>query len=242
MKDQGMKLNLAPISMAVAVAGFLMLCGIGSAQLAAAVDWTEYRNERYGFSLEYPAGVFAVEHKAEAGDGQVFVAGEGRARLLVGALANESVYTPATYQEYVARHSYGEYKIGYRPLASSWFVLSGEGDGKIFYEKVMFSCGGRLINSFAMIYPKAQRHIFDPIVERIEDTFRPGGDCERAGLSSAPRKEQAIPQPRRRSVVGERSALADSIAGARGQDVIVVLRRTTPPYDRRSVRGYASRP
>ena len=32
-------------------------------------------------------------------------------------------------------------------------MLSGEGNGKTFYEKVMFSCGGRLINSFAMLYP-----------------------------------------------------------------------------------------
>ena len=123
----------------------------------------------------------------------------------------------------------------------------------------MFSCGGRLINSFAMIYPVAQRQIFDPIVERVENTFRPGNDCERAGLSPGPPKRQETKVPRaaappppekrlasrkppRRQETGERSALADRIARARGQDVYVVLRRATPPYDRKVVRGYASAP
>ena len=153
---------------------------------AAPQDWIEYRNERYGMSLEYPADLFVVERQTEAGDGQVFVAAGGNARLLVGGLVNETGYTAATYQAYIARHSYGDYKLGYRRLGQTWFVLSGEGNGRIFYEKVMFTCGGRLINSFAMIYPIDQRHIFDPIVERVEDTFRPARDCKRAGLALPP--------------------------------------------------------
>jgi hypothetical protein len=42
------------------------------------------------------------------------------------------------------------------------------------YEKVMFSCSGAVINSFALIYPLEERQLFDPIVEAIEDSFRPG--------------------------------------------------------------------
>ena len=37
-----------------------------------------------------------------------------------------------------------------------------------------FSCSGRVINSFAMTYPVAERRFYDPIIEDIEDTFRPG--------------------------------------------------------------------
>jgi hypothetical protein len=155
------------------------LCSLCFPGIAEAHSWAEYRNERYGFSLSYPADLFVVERTAEAGDGQVFVAKDADARLLVGALSNDSRTTPASYQDYIARSSYGQYQIGYRKLGRSWFVLSGEGHGKIFYEKVMFTCGGRLINSFAMIYPSDQRHLFDSVVERIEDTFRPARDCER---------------------------------------------------------------
>ena len=143
--------------------------------------WQTYRNERFGLSLSYPADVFQLERKSDAGDGVVFVSRGTDARLLVGALPNSGQQTTASYQEFIARKSYAEYRIRYRPLRTSWFVLSGEGNGRIFYEKVMFSCGGRLINSFALIYPTEQRQIFDRIVERIENTFRPGNNgCQRS--------------------------------------------------------------
>jgi hypothetical protein len=153
-------------------------CSASQAQPSA---WSEYRNEKYGVSLNYPYHLFIVERTAEAGDGQVFVTREGDARLLVGALPNEAGFSPAAYQRHVARQSYGKYAITYQPKGRTWFVLSGEGDGKVFYEKVMFSCAGRLISSFAMIYPSVKRAVFNPIVEHMEDTFRAGEACDRAG-------------------------------------------------------------
>jgi hypothetical protein len=159
--------------------GFLLLLTLtfATAAQAEAQDWRTYSNPRYGFSLQYPSDVFAVERTAEAGDGQLFVAKDGDARLLVGTLTNDTRFTPRSYQTYVAQNSYAGYRISYRRLGDTWFALSGEGNGKIFYEKAMFSCAGRLINSFAMIYPAHQRRVFDRIVERVEDSFRPGRKC-----------------------------------------------------------------
>jgi hypothetical protein len=140
-------------------------------------DWETYSNVRYGFNFQYPKDIFSIERTAEAGDGHVFVAKTGGARLLVGTLTNGSRFSPVNYQGYIARNSYLDYRVEYRPVGRTWFALSGEGNGKTFYEKVIFSCAGRFINSFAMIYPTNQRHVFDPIVERIENTFRPGRKC-----------------------------------------------------------------
>ena len=205
-------------------------------------DWNTYRNERFGFSLLYPADVFAPDRTAQAGDGELMVSRDGSARLLIGGLINDDHRSPAAYQDYIARKSYADYRIDYRRLGSNWFVLSGEGNGRIFYEKVMFSCAGRLINSFALIYSANERHVFDPIVERIENSFRPGQNCEQAGLATPPpRREARRPGPSHTSRPTARSALADRIARSRGSDVIVVLRRTSPPYDYRIVRGYANR-
>ena len=186
-----------------------------------------------------------MERTSEAGDGQVFVSQVGNARLLVGALVNDSGFSPASYQEYIARHSYSDYEIGYRRLGQGWFVLSGEGKGKVFYEKVMFSCTGRLINSFALLYSVAERAFFDPIVERIEIPFGPAGIVNTPAFQHHRlrlRSPQRAPRQYLSATNRERSALADRIARARGRDVVVVLRRTTPPYDYRIVRGYASRP
>jgi lipoprotein-anchoring transpeptidase ErfK/SrfK len=58
---------------------------------------------------------------------------------------------------------------------------------------------------------------------------------------SVTRAQEPLP-PYPGAVSSERSALADRIARARGHDVLVVLRRTTPPYDQIVVRGYASQP
>ena len=219
---------------------------------AAAQDqtdsWRNYTNERYGFSLVIPSRVLELEKQSDAGDGLVFASKDGETRLLVGALKNADARTPSSYQDYIAQQSYANYNITYRRGGDSWFVLSGEGSGKTFYEKVMFSCSGRLISSFAMIYPTEQRKAFDPIVERIEDSFRPATRCgpQPAAKPTARRvaPKAVAARPPSRSVARAprpRSALADRIARERGTDVIVILRRTGPPYDRKILRGYVSR-
>lgn len=227
---------LLAVAVAVAARG-----GLGEkAYAAVAEDWKEYRNERFGLNLYYPADVFTLDRTAEAGDGQLFVSQIGDARLLVGGLINDSRFSPASYQSYLARKSYSQYRINYHPLGQNWFVLSGEGNGRSFYEKVMFSCGGRLINSFAVVYSIGEREALDRVVERMEKSFRPGQNCEEAGLQPAPKRYVERPVA---PYLGtdERSAIADRIARERGHDVLIVLRRTGWPYDYKIVRGYAAR-
>ena len=140
-------------------------------------DWVPYVNERFGFNFRYPAGLFESQRRSEAGDGEVFVAGRGDGRLLVGAFENAGGDSVASYMNYIRRKSYSGFGVDYAPRGQTWFVLSGENDLNVFYEKVMFSCGGRIISSFALIYPIANKAMFDPIVEGIEKTFRPGQNC-----------------------------------------------------------------
>jgi hypothetical protein len=144
-----------------------------------AFDWMPYVNERFGFSLRYPANIFEPERRSEAGDGEVFAGIRGRGRLLVGALENSDGHTVASYMNMIRLQSYGAYNVDYAPRGATWFVLSGENDRDVFYEKVVFSCSGRVINSFALIYPIESKRDFDPIVEGIEKTFRAGPDCGR---------------------------------------------------------------
>jgi hypothetical protein len=160
-----------------------VLMGVLSSSFAAqcqsvSTGWTEYQNERYGLHVLYPADVFRLEKSSEAGDGEVFTSHDGSAKLLVGALPNDARQSPAQYQTYVATRSYAGFQVQYRPLGQTWFVLSGQGEGKTFYEKVMFSCNGTLINSFAMLYPNDRRSLYDGIVERMEKSFRPGTRCD----------------------------------------------------------------
>jgi hypothetical protein len=76
------------------------------------------------------------------------------------------------------QQSYPGADIDYAPIGPTWFVLSGTRDGIMFYERVTFTCGGRLINSWAMLYPAAERRVWDRIVEQVARSYRAGeGNC-----------------------------------------------------------------
>lgn len=228
------------------LAAAIGVSNLARAREATAGNWVRYHNERFGFRLDYPADVFRIERTSEAGDGRVFAARDGEARLLVGALHNVDAHSAKSYQDFLAHYSYPDYKISYRPLGDDWLVLSGEADGKVFYEKAMLSCGGQLISSFAMIYPADKRDRFEPIVARVANSFVPGSTpCRGEGSSVGPRPRPdakvSAPSKEAASRSDWHSRVADRIARQRGSDVIVVLRRTSPPYDYKYVRGYASR-
>ena len=138
------------------------------------LGWTEFRNERFGLALQYPADVFISQRSSESGDGDLFETPDRRGRLLIGAIQNRDGFTPRSYQTFIARQSYPGLRIDYAPVGQSWAVLSGTIGRTMVYEKIMFSCGGNVINSFAMTYPIAERQFYDPLIEAIEDTFRPG--------------------------------------------------------------------
>jgi hypothetical protein len=166
-------LSIRALSCAVVLAAGLL----SSAAARDGVDWVPYFNERFGFSFRYPASIFAPERRSERGDGELFLARGEEARLLVGAFENTDGHTVASYMSFVRRESYAGFPVSYAPRGQAWFVLSGESSENVFYEKVIFSCGGRIINSFALMYPVASKRLFDPIVEGIENTFRPGQNC-----------------------------------------------------------------
>jgi hypothetical protein len=157
------------------VLALVLVVAIPALAAAARDGWVPYINKRFGFSFRYPADVFKPERTSERGDGELFVGGE--ARLLVGAFENSDGHTIASYMSFIRRDSYSKYPVSYAPRGQTWFVLSGETSQNVFYEKVMFSCGGRIINSFALTYPVAAKRVFDPVVEGIENSFQPGPSC-----------------------------------------------------------------
>jgi hypothetical protein len=257
-------LRIGAVALAV-LAAAVAAAPVSEAREATAGDWSRYQNERFGFRLEYPANLFRVERTTEAGDGRVFAAHDGQARLLVGALSNQDHHSAKSYQDFLAHTSYANYTITYRPLGDDWLVLSGEADGTIFYEKAILSCGGELISSFALLYPADKRDTFEPILARIANSFVASTKPCRFGPGRANARQQPVtPTPQAeatarapRAARNPRPArlpqdealtrahgygpMADQIARERGTDVIVIMRRTRPPYDYKYVRGYATR-
>lgn len=160
----------ATLCLAAALAGLSAESGGAQAQGSLAT----YRNERHGFSLAYPSGAFSPEDQSAGVDGRVFTSPDGNARLLAGALTNAEGVNLREYRALVLQRSYPNAAIDYAPVKGTWFVLSGVRDGQIFYERVTFTCGGRLINSWAMLYPASERRVYDRIVEQVARSYRAG--------------------------------------------------------------------
>jgi hypothetical protein len=132
-----------------------------------------YFNKRHGFTLSYPTARFTPQEPL-SDEGRVWVSHDGNAKLLAGALANDENLSLGEYRQFLLKESYAGAEVDYAPMRDTWFVLSGTRDGTMFYERVTFTCGGRRINSWAMLYPVAERQIYDRIVEKVARTYRAG--------------------------------------------------------------------
>jgi hypothetical protein len=160
--------------------GVLLLVGalqlVSGESKADNLDWRTYRNGRIGITLRYPQGLFEHTRGTSERDGDLFQSRDARAKLLVGSFGNWNGETPRSYQKVLAQLSYPGFAIDYAPRGATWSVLSGEKDGLMFYEKAIFTCNNRRINSFAMVYPVGERSLYDPIIETMEDSFRVTAD------------------------------------------------------------------
>jgi hypothetical protein len=144
-------------------------------------DWSTYRNERYGFQLAYPGGLFLQKETPRPENGALWTTADGAARLIATAAANEAAGTLASYREFVMAETYADARFDYAPVKATWFVLSGQKGDMIFYERIDFVCQGRFIYGWQLNYPASQRRKFDLIVEAIHRSYKvgrgEGGSC-----------------------------------------------------------------
>jgi hypothetical protein len=155
-------------------------------------QWETLKSARYGFMIAYPGTVFTPRVAAPGVDGpgpdspeahgHVLVSHDGNAKLLVGAFENELSASLIEYRAQLLSDNYSGADLDYAPVKKRWFIVSGTQGDMHFYERVNFTCGGRLINSWALLYPVAERHIYDRVVEAIARTYTPGagatGRCD----------------------------------------------------------------
>lgn len=154
------------------------------------LDWTAFRDQRLGFAFTYPGKLFvpqagadptaALKEHITVRSGQIFRTADGKAYLQAVAFANVDRVDIAAYMARV-KAAYGARFIEYQRLTPDFFVVSGERDRETFYERVYFTCGGRLVTAWAMVYPAAEGALYDRIVEAIARSFRPAESSQACG-------------------------------------------------------------
>jgi len=162
----------------------LVLAVIAGNSAEARGDWSAQQDPQFGFKYSYPAELF-VSTKGERPSFYYFRSQETDAKFLVGAWNNEKGNTPEEFKHWMLTHAEGYEDITYQPHGQSWFVVSGHRGDQIYYEKTIFSCSIRVVNVFAIAYPEVERQRFDPVVERMEDSFKSGGGCGQSQRSTA---------------------------------------------------------
>jgi hypothetical protein len=137
---------------------------------AGSLDWQTFKVPEYGTRVEYPAGIFAAVGKAEKGVGQRFESDDGHAVLSVYARENEDGDTPTSY----LRKNLRQPARDYERVTRSFFAISLERDGTIYYSRCNFShSAGGSIHCFDLVYPQAEKRAWDPVVTRISLSLRP---------------------------------------------------------------------
>jgi hypothetical protein len=156
---------------------------------AATADpgWRLYADSTLGYSLVYPAALFDGAPVQEHGG--ITLTSSGGARLYIFGGQNPGLRS----SEAVARHLSGAdeiYEVTYRRLAQSWLVLSGylAGSGQrspaeIFYERIAFAPDRNFLAGFRLVYPPAQRALFDPIIRTMGRSLKPPGSERTASIA-----------------------------------------------------------
>lgn len=167
----------------VGIAFALLLVPSRSQAAPDAKRWITYASERGNLSFDYPVDVFtvaggdptdAVRDRTDDRAGRTFSTADGRATLQVATLPNLDQKSPSDLRSLAIQASYKGAKLDYNRATETWYVVSGTRGAATFYERVHFSCSGRRLDVWTVIYPTAEAKAFDAMVDEMARRFRAG--------------------------------------------------------------------
>ncbi|MCV0397707.1 MAG: photosystem II reaction center PsbP family protein [Rhizobiaceae bacterium] len=159
----------------LAAAAALLMTTVGVA--AQTPQWQTYSDPEYGYRIDIPTDLLEPE---DGQDGRlVFRDPAGPVQLSVYAEENHDRLPLSEVAASLERSEWIR-EITYRRSGASWLVISGyydlesgRGADLVFYLKLMMSPDRSRYAVFAISYPEAEKPRYDPVVERLEDSFRP---------------------------------------------------------------------
>lgn len=141
----------------------------------SAETWRTYVDPELRFAIALPTASFRV---TETGSAHLTLAEAGGDAVIdIYTGANLKHLSPDAFADELSNA--GEIKdITYRAGGRSWFVVSGHYRASgaeaqtIYYAKYLFSRDLQRVAGFEISYPVAEKSRMDPVVERLEESFR----------------------------------------------------------------------
>lgn len=155
----------------VALLALLMVMASGMAE-AGDQGWKSYRNDRFGYTICYPAALLQPQPEADDGDGRVFKTGDGVANLTVWGGNDVSGQSLKTYQADYSRDLVGQTgAVTYKAAGKGWAVVSGRtSDGDLFYLKTLRA--DDQFKSFQLTYAGTKSAVYDPVAAKLSQCFK----------------------------------------------------------------------
>jgi hypothetical protein len=143
---------------------------VGAAPSLAADNARVYTNERFSYSVAYPADLLRPQGESANGDGQVFKSQAGDARLTVyGQPLMKEIKTQCN--AIALAQTMDGAKITHQLDKSNLSVASGlQAPGKVFYVKTVKA--GKRCLFLELSYPVESRGTFDALVPKIAESLK----------------------------------------------------------------------
>jgi len=158
-------------------------------------SWTTYRDSSFGFALRYPTAVFVLDSAQSTRAARTFVSRDGRAVLRILADKLPRGTTLRAFRSALLKKRYASASFDSTPLRAHWFALSGTRGENAFFERVTFSCDGKSMHGWQMVYPKSARATYDKLARQVLRNEPHGNGPDPACKDAGPK-----PQARRRAV------------------------------------------
>ncbi|MBV4419682.1 hypothetical protein KM800_10170 [Clostridium tyrobutyricum] len=131
------------------------------------ISYIFYKNERYGFSIEYPDILKIKLESSENGDGISLENSDNSAKFTVYGSNNVSNDTPMSiYNDLIKEHPNASYK----KKVDNEVVFSWVHGDKIIYKDIVVGEGSK--NTFTIEYPKDKKYYYNSVVSHLYSSFK----------------------------------------------------------------------
>ena len=167
-----MKFAMATVGVA-AMASMAALMGISSLPAravgaqASESKWPVYVNARFGYHACYPPALLKPAAESPNGDGRRFTGAEGAVLSVWGsnALGDTVASSAASDRERLGKGG----EVTYSVVRPSWYVLSGQKNGRIFYLKSVFA--RNTFSTMELRYPASAKGTWTAVTTRLSRCF-----------------------------------------------------------------------
>ena len=148
---------------------------VGSGAASAKI----YGNARFGYFIDVPAAFSVADPEPENGDGRVFHPADKSADLIVsGSWITEDNFA-AEVAQYKSLMVQDGWKLTYENKPNKTAaVYSAQKGGRIFYARMIPSCGGKAHADYRLEYPVTDKAKYDGVIKTLNASLKAGkGSC-----------------------------------------------------------------